>query len=345
MYEDLVGKKKESYLTITENGEDDVFAKNPNNYIKFFDNEKEVGVLLWNGGSLTFEGNAEESAKIFFDYLYTLNQDHVNKTLSIDKAAILPRTFEFYDPIDETDLVAIPRKELKMLMEGANTEVIELLCEARKEIVNLVNELEYYRHINENLQRQLTNIETKNIVGMFAQRIIVDDLNQFSLKGRSLVLNYPKKNELYPDPNLTYWEQWTSAWNNFVPRELKTETPLQEYELFDGDINWLMVMCENWEPDFKYVSWVDESSELVKIQSFSDMIEGQWNINSMEKSPDNKYQARFFGKPISIYPKIDNQLKNGELIAVDGITDSTTAIQTAIDYGDLICDDRKKESI
>lgn len=201
MYEDLVGKKEEEEVEVTKNGERNIFACNPNNHITFFNNEKIVGMLQWYGNSLKFEGNAEESAKLFFDYLGknifdigneialeeareeiedlkkkldckydieigdcyinnhegTYNQDHVNKTISITKGVILPRTFEFYDPIDENDLVTIPRKKLMELMEGKplTNEAAELLIEAKEEIEKIENELIYYRNLCENLQKTI----------------------------------------------------------------------------------------------------------------------------------------------------------------------------------------------
>ena len=41
----------------------------PKYEVTFHDGNREVGRLDFNGGVLKFEGNAEESAQVFFDYL------------------------------------------------------------------------------------------------------------------------------------------------------------------------------------------------------------------------------------------------------------------------------------
>jgi hypothetical protein len=41
----------------------------PNYEISFYKNEKKIGVLDFNGPTMTFEGDAEESAKLFFDFV------------------------------------------------------------------------------------------------------------------------------------------------------------------------------------------------------------------------------------------------------------------------------------
>jgi len=42
------------------------------NNLTFHDNEKEIGRLSWDDGIFKFEGKAEESAKVFFDFLIKL---------------------------------------------------------------------------------------------------------------------------------------------------------------------------------------------------------------------------------------------------------------------------------
>jgi hypothetical protein len=119
MYEDLVGKKERSCSAVTKNGYDSVLASTPNGHITFFNNEKIVGVLQWHGNSLKFEGNAEESAKVFFDYLG--------------------------------------------------------------------------RNLNENLQKQLTNVELERLNKCLPSlKIQVDNPNQVSFNGGSLVFDQPK---------------------------------------------------------------------------------------------------------------------------------------------------------
>jgi hypothetical protein len=41
----------------------------PNYTISFYKNEKQIGALDFNGPTMTFEGDAEESAKVFFDFV------------------------------------------------------------------------------------------------------------------------------------------------------------------------------------------------------------------------------------------------------------------------------------
>lgn len=127
--------------------------------------------------------------------LDTVNLDPSMLRFCINNAVILPRTFEFYNSAEEDDLVAVPRKLMESLFDDRE---------------NLENELIYYKHICENLQRQLTGIEMENIAGKSAQRIVVDDPNQISLKSGSLVIKYPFKNdfkstcytESFPDDKL-----------------------------------------------------------------------------------------------------------------------------------------------
>ena len=127
--------------------------------------------------------------------LDTVNLDPSMLRFCINNAVILPPTFEFYNSAEEDDLVAVPRKLMESLFDDRE---------------NLENELIYYKHICENLQRQLTGIEMENIAGKSAQRIVVDDPNQISLKSGSLVIKYPFKNdfkstcytESFPDDKL-----------------------------------------------------------------------------------------------------------------------------------------------
>ena len=39
------------------------------NWLKFWHEEREIGRLSWETGELVFTGDADESAKIFFDHL------------------------------------------------------------------------------------------------------------------------------------------------------------------------------------------------------------------------------------------------------------------------------------
>lgn len=51
-------------------GEFQLFDGKPPNSLAFMgDDHKEVGRLSWENNILTFKGNAEESAKVFFKYL------------------------------------------------------------------------------------------------------------------------------------------------------------------------------------------------------------------------------------------------------------------------------------
>lgn len=130
-------------------------------------------------------------------------------------------------------------------------------------------------------KKQLTGIELERLnKSLSGQRIVVDHFNQVSLAGGSLVFDM-QKNEIYTDTNLTV----------YTPQRIPI---LQELPLFDGDINWLMVMCESWEPDFKYTSWCDAEWEIEKdLQHVN--FKGMYETDSI---PDNKWQARFFGEPI-----------------------------------------------
>lgn len=51
----------------------------PNYCITFSKDQKEIGKLDFNGPAMTFEGNAEESAKKFFDFIAHSFSDRLNK--------------------------------------------------------------------------------------------------------------------------------------------------------------------------------------------------------------------------------------------------------------------------
>ena len=57
---------------------DTIFSIKPS-YNMSFHNEKEVGTLSWDDGVLKFEGNMDESAKLFFEYLKPYVDDYIKR--------------------------------------------------------------------------------------------------------------------------------------------------------------------------------------------------------------------------------------------------------------------------
>lgn len=72
-------KKKEEKMAMERH-----FFLQPNNSLNliFKDQDKEVGKLTWEDGKLTFEGNASESAQLFFDFfLKNLADEYIEKKI------------------------------------------------------------------------------------------------------------------------------------------------------------------------------------------------------------------------------------------------------------------------
>ena len=53
----------------SDNNATEVLRITPQRNISFSNESEEVGRLSWNDGVMVFTGDADESAKIFFDYL------------------------------------------------------------------------------------------------------------------------------------------------------------------------------------------------------------------------------------------------------------------------------------
>ena len=54
----------------------------PPSYNLYFQNETgTIGTLDWSSGKLVFEGNADESAKIFFEYLKTYIDSYIDQEI------------------------------------------------------------------------------------------------------------------------------------------------------------------------------------------------------------------------------------------------------------------------
>jgi hypothetical protein len=130
MYEDLVGKKGEK-LEFTTN----------NTYLTFYDGDEQIGALNFEGGYFQFEGDAEKSAQIFFDYLGKNCFDIGNR--------------------------------VKL------GEALDLLIEARDEIRGLYDknekmesELFYYKQICSSLQGQLAEKELLKLNSALPRQII-----------------------------------------------------------------------------------------------------------------------------------------------------------------------------
>ncbi len=56
-----------------------IFDPNPTASVIFYDEHEEVGVLSWENGHFTFKGKAEESARVFFDFLKPLINAWIEK--------------------------------------------------------------------------------------------------------------------------------------------------------------------------------------------------------------------------------------------------------------------------
>lgn len=70
-------------------GEFEILRGNPPQHVTFLKDTKEVGCLHF-GPPMRFEGNAEESAQIFFDYVVQVHNDRLHKLTRLLEAAKCP---------------------------------------------------------------------------------------------------------------------------------------------------------------------------------------------------------------------------------------------------------------
>ena len=81
---------KNEYLMEEQNKEGSFFVTTqfkPKNEVKFHNGDRNIGRLDFNGGVMVFEGDAEESAKIFFDALAEKFSDRLKEEREKEREA------------------------------------------------------------------------------------------------------------------------------------------------------------------------------------------------------------------------------------------------------------------